>query len=402
MGVKKLRFIYCVEKNSNNSTTKAPRRQGLIFGKEKSISWRLGVLVVKYIFLAFFSCVVVPAAWAQSPTFSPTSTSTPMPTFTPSPTSTFSPTFTPTFTPTSTNTQDPFATPTWTSTWGAALTDTPTLYLTRTPTNTYTPTCTGTITPPPTITPTMTSTPGISRSGLALLSTAYSDAWDRWDGFNWGMGFSYYIGSIVSRDFAKPNIDSLEPTRFALLSSDVKYAWLNDEGDMPGMASGLLLSFLAQLASGNSTTGASGTQSFQVAGNVMGGVYTVMSKTVAPNTAVHMGYIYGLKQADSHALGIISMNYSQLLPLLTTKLQNVTDDPPGVFYTGFNTRFWGRNWKFEVWKPIGMAENPVLFNSQIEGLPLAFNLGYEKWDQGWAVLGYVNIKFTIVPQPPAY
>ena len=349
-----------------------------------------------------FFLLAAPAVWAQSPAASPVPSNTQPPTFTPTPSDTFTPSPTPSFTPTYTRTPDPFATPTWTYTWGAAATDTPTVYYTRTSTSTYTPTCTGTLTPPPTVTPTMSSTPGISRSGLALLGTAYSDSWDRWDGFNWSMGFSYYIGSIVSRDYAKSNIDSLEPTRFALLTTDVKYAWLNDEGDMPGVANGLLLSFLAQLNAGNSSTGTSGTQNFEVAGNVMGGVYTVMSKTVAPNTAVHMGYIYGLKQLDSHALGIISMNYSQLLPLLTTKLQNVTDDPPGVFYTGFNTRFWGRNWKFEVWKPIGMAENPILFNSQIEGLPLAFNLGYEKWDQGWAVLGYVNIKFTILPQPPDY
>jgi len=333
---------------------------------------------------------------------SPTNTFTPAVSDTPSPTFTFSPTATPSFTPTKTRTPDPFATPTWTYTWGAAATNTPTVYYTRTPTDTYTPTATGSITPPPTITATMTSTPGISRSGLSILGTAYSDAWDRWDGFNWAMGFSYYIGSIISRDYAKPNIDSLEPTRFALLTSDVKYAWLNDDGDMPGIANGLLLSFLAQLNSGNSSTGTSGSQSFQVAGNVMGGVYGVMSKTVASHTAVHLGYIYGLKQLDKNGLGIVTMNYSQLLPLLTSKLQAVTDDPPGILYTGFNTRFWGRNWKFEVWKPLGMSENPVLFNSQIEGLPLAFNLGYEKWDHGWAMLGYVNIKFTIVPQPPPY
>ena len=365
MGAKKLRFFYCVE---------------------------------LLIMLAFST------AGAQTSMNSPAATFTPSPTFTP--TATDSPTFTSTITPTDTSTVNPFATPTWTYTWGGVEPQSPTA--TRTPTPTFTFTATGTITPPPTATPSMTSTPGISRSGLAILSTAYSDAWDRWDGFNWGMGFSYYIGSIVSRDFAKPNIDSLEPTRFALLTSDVKYAWLNDDGDVPGMASGLLLSFLAQLASGSSSTGASGNQSFQVAGNVMGGVYTVMSKTVAPNTAVHFGYIYGLKDADKHALGIVSMNYSQLLPLLTSKLENNTDSPPGIFYTGFNTRFWGRNWKFEIWKPIGMDQNPVLFNSQIEGLPLAFNLGYERWDRGaggdggWALLGYVNIKFTIVPQTPAY
>ncbi len=400
MGEKTLRFIYCVE---------------------------------------LLALLAAPAAWAQtvapspSATFTDSPTSSPSPTFTPTFTSTYSPTATPTYT----YTVDPFATPTWTYTWGALTgfaTDTPTVYYTRTPMPTFTPTQTGTITPPPTMTPTLTATPGISRASLSLLSTAYTNDWNRWDGFDWDMSFTYYIGSIISRDYTKPDIDALEPSRFAMLSSDVKYAWLNDEGEMPGVASGLMLSFLAQLAAGNSGTGTSGTQSFspgagatpgssgQVSANVLGGVYTVLSKTVAPNTAIHFGYIYGLEQVD-HNLGVnfITMNYSQLLPLLTTKLQGNTANPPGIFYTGFSTRFWGRNWKFEIWKPLFMDQNPILLNTQIDGLPLAFNLGFEKWGPsenmttatsttaavplypgGWAMLGYVNFKFTILPQIPSY
>ncbi len=328
----------------------------------------------------------------------------------------FTPTFTPTITPSPTYTTNPFATATWTPTWDPYATDTATFTYTPvnassfTPTSTFTFTQTGTIEPTNTPTVTVTNTPGISRADLSFLGTAYSNAWDRTDGFNWDMAFTYYIGSIISRDYSKPDIDSLEPTRFAILSSDVKYAWLADDGDRPAMASGLLLSFLAQLGSGNSSTGTSGTQSFQVAGNVMGAVYGVLSKTVAKDTAVHAGYIYGLKEADKAVgLGFITYNYSELLPLLTTKLQGIQgESPASIFYTGFSTRFWGRNWRFEIWKPFPMDQNPILLNTQIDGLPLAFNLGYERWDPwlnypgGWALLGYVNIKFTIVPQPPAY
>ena len=391
MGEKTLRFIYCVE------------------------------------LMAFLAA---PAAWAQSTTPSPsatfTFTSSPSPTFTmyltDTPTDSSTPTPTPTFT------YNPYATPTWTFTWNPYATDTftpgsPTATFTRTFTPTVTPT--GTLIPTNTPSPTMTNTPGISRASLSLLSTAYTNAWDRTDGFDWDMAFTYYIGSIISRDYSKPDIDSLEPSRFALLTSDVKYAWLKDENDQPAIASGVMMSFLAQLAAGNSGTG-TGTQAFsagstptssgQIGTNVLGAVYTVISKTVAPNTAVHFGYIYGLKQLDEKVnFGFFTMNYSQLLPLLTTKLQGLTEDPPGIFYTGFSTRFWGRNWKFEIWKPIPMDQNPILLNTQIEGLPLAFNLGFEKWGLGgplypggppapggWAMLGYVNFKFTILPQVPSY
>jgi hypothetical protein len=301
-----------------------------------------------------------------------------------------------------------WSTPTWTYTWGALETATPTPVwmptATYTITSTFTHTITGTIQPTATPTASPTATPIISRASLALLSTAYSNAWDHSNGFNWDIAFSYYIGAIAAKENSSPNMDFLEPARFALLTSDVKYAWLDEKGDIPAIANGVLLSLIAQLGSGNSSTGASGNQSFNVSGNIMGAVYGVVSKTIFPQTAVHFGYIQGLREAsDSLGLGIVSMNYSDLLSLLTPKLQEVMgQSSPGIFYTGFSTRFWNRNWKFEIWKPFSLAQNPVLFNAQVDGLPLAFNLGYERWDNGYALLGYVNFRFTLVPVPPAY
>jgi hypothetical protein len=87
---------------------------------------------------------------------------------------------------------------------------------------------------------------------------------------------------------------------------------------------------------------------------------------------------------------------------LTPKLSDVLgESPSSIFYTGFNTRLLGTNWKFEVWKPFPMNENPILFNSQVDGL-FAFNLAYERWDSGFALLGYFNFRFTIIPVPPDY
>jgi hypothetical protein len=358
--------------------------------------------------LRFIYCVelltllAAPALWAQSNTPTPSPSWTATPTFTFTEVSTDTPTDTPTVTPSPTFTYNPFATPTWTDTWDPYATDTPTPgspTATFTWTATGTPTQTGTISPTLTFTPTLTYTPSISRASLVMLPTAYSTAWDRTDGFNLDIDFAYFIGSIISRDSSQPSLDSLEEISLAILTADIKYAWLNDNGDTPGIASGLMLSLVAQTGSGSSSTASSGTQSFEVSGNSMGGLYSVMSKTVFANTAVHMGYIYGLKDA-----GIFSLNYSELLPLLDTNLANETggESPASVFYTGFNTHFWGRNWKFEIWKPFPMDEHPVLFNTQIDGLPLAFNLGYERWDAGFALLGYVNVPITLIPSVPAY
>jgi hypothetical protein len=300
----------------------------------------------------------------------------------------------PTYTPTPTPTYNPFATDTYTPTPGSP---------TDTPTFTFTATQTGTIYTP---TPTWTSTPNISRASLVLLPTAYSNAKDHWDGFNWDIDFTYFIGSIVSGDYTKPagsQFDSLEEINIVLLTSDWKYGWLNDDGDTPGIASGFMTSFLAQVGT-TSSAATTTTQAFQVAGNVIGGVYTVVSKTVFKDTAVHFGYILGLEGLTG---GFFGTDYSALLPYFGPGLDNsnggsLGEGPDSLYYMGFNTRFLDRNWKFEIWKPYPMDHSPILFNTLIDGLPLAFNIGYERWDTGYAVLGYVNFRIPLLPADSDY
>lgn len=367
MGERLLRFIYCVE-------------------------------------LLFF--LAASTLWAQSNTPMPSPTGTPTPTFTAA-----VDTDTPTATPTATFTVNPFATPTWTFTWDPWSTNTftPTPNMTNaatfTPTPTFTPTVTGTI---PTSTPTTTDTPSISRASLALWPTAYSNAWDRWDGLNWDISFTYLIGTIAQRDYSQTSVSYLNPLRLWMLTSDVKYAWLDENGDTPAFASGIMLSMLLNGGSPSATGSAGGTAgggSFTLTGSTVGGVYTVMSESVGKGSAVHFGYVYGFNQVFQ-SIGLPDfgpgMTYSQLVPLITPNLQDTQNaGPPNIFYTGFNTRILGTNWKFEVWKPFPMVENPVLLDSQIDGL-FAFNLGYERWDNGFAVLGYFNFRFTIIPTAPAY
>jgi hypothetical protein len=152
------------------------------------------------------------------------------------------------------------------------------------------------------------------------------------------------------------------------------------------------------LQGGNPGATGSSSQSFKLTGDSMAGVYTVLSKTITDNTSVHLGFVQGFRQLG---LGFPNKEYSQLLPLLTPKLAGVMDQPSQMFYTGWNTRLLGTNWKFEIMKPFPMGENPILFNTQIDGL-FAFNLAYERWDHGYSLLGYFNFRFTIIPQPPEY
>ena len=314
----------------------------------------------------------------------------------------------PTYTTTPTPTYNPFATATDTPTPGSP---------TDTPTYTFTPTSTGTIDTP---TPTWSSTPIISRASLVMLPTAYSNGRDYWNGFNWDLDFTYYIGSIISQDDTQQNgFDSLNQINVVLLTSDMKYAWLDDNGDTPGIASGIMMSLMAQVGTssltgptatptiggGSSSSAVSTTGAVQVVPSLVGGIYTVISKKLSRDTAVHFGYIYGL--SGSSGTGIL--DYGSILPLFAPGLaQPNFEYPNNLFYVGFNTRFWDRNWKFEIWKPFSTdtnysyESNPVLFNTLIDGLPMAFNLGYERWDTGFAVLGYINFRLPLLPAESNY
>jgi hypothetical protein len=325
-------------------------------------------------------------------------------------------------TPTPTSTEDLFSTPTYTWTWDpwATNTATPTpnfFSLDQTPLATWTPimtstfTPTGTLTPPDTATPTITDTPSISRSGLALLPTAYSNGLFNSDGWNWDLSFSYFIGTIAEHEKGEANSDFLNPLRLWLLSSDVKYGWVDENGDVPAIASGGLLSLLISGGGNDSTAGSSGqspgqnTSSFQLSGTTMGGFYTVASKRLDKDSAIHTGLVVGLHQPFSK-IGIGSfapyLDYGDLLPMFTAKLSDDIGSPAEyLFYTGFNTKMLGTNVRFELWKPFPQNHNPILLNSKIDGL-FAFNLAYEKWDEGYAVLGYFSFRFTIIPAPADY
>ncbi len=317
----------------------------------------------------------------------------------------------PTYTVTPTPTYNPFASATDTPTPGSP---------TDTPTYTFTPTQTGTINTP---TATWSSTPNITRASLVMLPTAYSNGWDHWDGFNWDIDFTYFIGSVLSQDYTQTNgFDSLNQINLVLLTSDLKYAWMDDNGDRPGIASGLMVSLLAQIGTtsltgptatptgGTSGSAVTTSQAIPVAGSVIAGVYTVVSKKISKVTAVHFGYIYGLEGlTNSMGVSIFGQNYSSLLPYFAPGLApEIGEGPDNLCYVGFNTRFLDRNWKFEIWKPFSTSssehwdKNPILFNTLIDGLPMAFNLGYERWDSGFAILGYINFRIPLLPANPDY
>jgi hypothetical protein len=317
----------------------------------------------------------------------PTETSTPTSAQAPvSPASGAPPTFTFTATATMTGTQAVAASPS------------------ETPTKTISPTITATFTITGTPTPSPTKTPVIARSGMALLPTGYSNRVNRVDGVNLDFLFTYYIGAIMEKRSTVENTEFLNPLRLWLFTADLKYCWLDENGNIPGLSTGFMDTLLL-LGSAPGDSAATG-QSFKFTASSMGSVYTAVSKTVASNTSMHLGYMRGNLRDVLGKLGKTvrklspNRNHADLLPLMTDDLADVRDESaPNIFYTGFDTKFLGTFWRFELWKPFPLSKEPILINSKIDRL-FSFNLAYEKWQGGHAILGYFNFRFTIVPSAP--
>jgi hypothetical protein len=161
------------------------------------------------------------------------------------------------------------------------------------------------------------------------------------------------------------------------------------------------------LLQGSSPTSASGTSSssLKFTARALGGVYTVVSKQLVPNVSVHLGYMRGnITDLGGNSKFLKKFlptgNLSELFTQFATGLSDFrTESAPNIIYTGWEFKFLGTPWRFEVLKPFPMSKNPILFNTKIDRL-FAFNMAYERWQGGYALLGYFNFRFTLLPTTP--
>jgi hypothetical protein len=158
------------------------------------------------------------------------------------------------------------------------------------------------------------------------------------------------------------------------------------------------------LQGGNPTSSGTSGGSLKFTAKALGSIYTVASKRVGKDTAVHLGIMRG----DLAGIGggnkiahrfLPTGNFSDLMVQFADGLSDIRGSAPNILYTGFNFRFIGTPWRFEFIKPFPMSKHPFLIDSKIDRL-FAFNLSYEHWDGGYALLGYFNFRFTILPMTP--
>lgn len=250
-------------------------------------------------------------------------------------------------------------------------------------------------------TPTATNTPVIARSGLAFFPTGYSNGIYRSDGFNLDLLFAYFIGSIVEKQRGQQT-ETLNPLRLWLFTFDAKYGWMEEWGNRPAIATGLMDTML--LEGSNPTSGGSSGGTLKFTSTALGGIYTTVSKRVSKRTALHLGYMRGnlggLVGGGKLRRVFPTGNFSDLMLKFAQGLEPYRNESaPNILYTGLDFRWLGTTWRFEVAKPFPLSKHPYLIDTKIDRL-FAFNLAYEHWQGGYAVLGYFNFRFTIFPTTP--
>ncbi len=275
------------------------------------------------------------------------------------------------------------------------------------PTSTPTPEAFFSATPTPTEfiyygpTPTPTATP-INRSGIALLPTAFSNNRYRTSGWNLDLLFTYYIGSILQKNFQPtPNINYLTPLRLWLFTADLKYAWLNDTENHPGIATGYFQTFIVN-GSAQGASAASNNSGFQFTTNSIGSIYTVVSKRLGGGSSVGVGIMRGnlaglFGNSPTFNRILPNRNPSYLLTLLSPSLSSIeNEEAPNMFFSEFSISLGKTQLEFELWKPFPMDLSPFLINTRVSRL-FSFNLAFEHWIGGYSLLGYFNVRFTIIP-----
>ena len=144
-----------------------------------------------------------------------------------------------------------------------------------------------------------------NKAQVVLMPTAYTNDLLHDRGFNLGVLFDFYVGSLYETYTnpltGKQNVGLFQPLQIGTITTDFKIALLDDRGLVPGLAVGLYTSALISFGSGNAST--VGVSSNSEGLSTLGDAYAVLSKRFwpgQPGAIVHVGLLYG-KLADGLA-----------------------------------------------------------------------------------------------------
>lgn len=224
-----------------------------------------------------------------------------------------------------------------------------------------------------------------NRNGLILTSTAYRGMGLKDVGLNADIQFSYFIGTLYGDqdDQLSEQALYLDPISLWLLTADAKYTMITERNFPVSIAAGGRGGI--QLFAGQQSS-ASGSFTFSEKSELdyIWGGYTTISRSFG-EFGIHGGYMYG-------TMGDPIFFLSKYMDVETSH---------NLFYVGFDFPIVRRmNAALEVLVPLNdqlqSKQHPILVNLHVDRL-FNFDISYLNWDQGWAFLGYFNIRFTVFP-----
>ncbi len=227
-----------------------------------------------------------------------------------------------------------------------------------------------------------------SRSGLILLSSAYRGVDWLDTGLTGDLQFTYYIGTLYGEQDPdlSPLAVYLDPISLWLLSADAKYTLVSEKSWPLAVAAGGKAA-LQLFAGQQSQTAGSFTFSNKSELDYVWGGYVAASRSFG-ELGVHGGYLFG--------------SYGDPIFYLSKYLTyGETFRTRNLIYFGLDVPLARRvNLTWEILYPLDAdlrsQQHPVLINMHVDRL-FNFDIAYLHWDQGWAFLGYFNLRFTLFP-----
>ncbi len=224
-----------------------------------------------------------------------------------------------------------------------------------------------------------------SRDGLILMSTAYRGMGRDDRGFTGSLQFCYYIGTLYGTQdpSLSPLALFLDPLSLWLLSADAKYTLLTEQQAPLSLAVGSK-GAIQLFAGQQDSSGGSFTFSEKSNMEYLWGGYLSLSRSFG-NWGVHGGYIQG-------TMGDAVYYLSKYLEPEKTR---------NLFFMGVDFPIVRRmNVALEIICPLDAElesrQQPLLINLHVDRF-FNFDMSFLHWKQGWAVLGYFNVRVTVFP-----
>jgi hypothetical protein len=276
-----------------------------------------------------------------------------------------------------------------------------------------------------------------NKSQVVLMPTAYINDPFKDHGISLAVLFDFYVGSLyetyTSPDTGRQQVGVFQPLQIGTVTSDVKWAMLDDQGWIPGMAVGLYTSALISFGSGNAST--VGVSSSSGGLQTLGDIYAVVSKRFwpgHPQDVIHLGMMVG-KIGDSLGgdntpegwrLTLRHLSPGNDFPTLFThfvdpKLGAVVAQSPDMAFAGLQAPFtvplgftrWHTALRLEAMVPLPMqaeyepvitgtplpsaspaSQLPWMLNIHLDNLPLfGFEFGILEYAGGMQVIAFYHV-----------